>query len=221
MIAVHRQKLVALRLVAIALGRPASVSQENRIVKLENSFIVPSAAEPVWNFMLDVERVVPCMPGAEITETVDERTWKGKVSVKLGPVSLSFAGTVVRQETDQTARRVVLKARGSESRGKGTAAATITSQLEPVDGGTRVGIVTDLTLSGAVAQYGRGLIADVSKRFTDQFAECLAGQISARGAEAASAPAQAAKPISGIRLALWALLRAIGRLFGLRGRDQV
>ncbi len=188
-------------------------------MKLENSFIVPGATDQVWKFMLDVERVVPCMPGAEITETVDERTWKGKVSVKLGPVSLAFAGTVVREEANEAARRVVLNARGSESRGKGTAAATVTSQLEPADGGTRVGIITDLTLSGAVAGYGRGLIADVSKRFTDQFAECLASQISASGAEAAAPPAGAAKPISGIRLALWALFRAIARIFR-RGRGS-
>ncbi len=190
-------------------------------MKLENSFVVPDAADRVWKFMLDVERVVPCMPGAEITETVDERTWKGKVSVKLGPVSLAFAGTVVREEMDEAARRVVLNARGSESRGKGTAMAKISSQLEPADGGTRVEIVTDLTLSGAVAQYGRGLIADVSKRFTDQFADCLAGQISVSGADAGSRPAEAAKPISGLRLGLWALFRAVGRLFGSRGRDSV
>ncbi len=188
-------------------------------MKLENSFVVPGASDQVWTFMLDVERVVPCMPGAEITETVDERTWKGRVSVKLGPVSLSFAGTVVREETDEAARRVVLNAKGSEARGKGTAAATITSQLEPADGGTRVGIVTDLSLSGPVAQYGRGLIVDVSKRFTDQFADCLASQISAAGAEGAVPPPAAAKPISGLRLGLWALFRAVGRLFGLRGRD--
>ena len=189
-------------------------------MKLENSFVVPGAPDDVWSFMLDVERVVPCMPGAEITETVDDRTWKGKVSVKLGPVSLAFVGTVVRDETDEEARRVVLKARGSEARGKGIASATVTSQLESTEDGTKVGIVTDLTLSGAVAQYGRGLIADVSQRFTDQFADCLAGQLTASGdgAEASAAPA-AAKPISGLRLGLWALFRAIGRIFGF-GRSS-
>lgn len=190
-------------------------------MKLENSFVVPGAPDDVWAFMLDVERVVPCMPGAEITETVDERTWKGKVSIKLGPVSLAFVGRVVREETDEAARRVVLGAKGSEARGKGMASATVTSQLLPAGDGTRVDIVTDLVLSGAVAQYGRGLVADVSRRFTDEFARCLAGQLgaSSSGVGEAAVPAPAAKPISGIRLGVWALFRAIGRLFG-RGRPK-
>ncbi len=181
-------------------------------MKLENSFTVPGAPDDVWDFMLDVERVIPCMPGAEITEAVDERTWKGRIKVKLGPVSLSFAGTVVRDETDEAARRVVLKARGAEARGKGMASATIISRLEAADNGTRVGILTDLSLSGAVAQYGRGLISDVSQRFTDQFADCIAGQLAYSAGAGAAAPAPAAKPISGIRLGLWALLGAVGRL---------
>lgn len=188
-------------------------------MKLENSFVVPGALEKVWTFMLDVERVVPCMPGAELTETVDEKTWKGKTSIKLGPVALSFAGTVVREEVDEAARRVVLKAKGSEARGKGIASATVTSQLETAEGGTRVNIVTDLTLSGAVAQYGRGLIGDVSKRFIDEFAQCLAGQLAGPAERGAEAPAPATKPISGFRLGLWALTRAIARLFGI-GRSR-
>jgi carbon monoxide dehydrogenase subunit G len=183
-------------------------------MKLENSFVVPGSPDEVWDFMLDVERVVPCMPGAELTETVDERTWKGKVGVRLGPVSLSFTGTVVREETDEAERRVVLKAQGSEARGKGMASATVTSRLEPAEGGTRVDLVTDLSLSGAVAQYGRGLIADVSRRFTDEFAECLAGQLgrSKVAGEAGAAAAPAARPVSGLRLGLWVLFRAAGRL---------
>jgi carbon monoxide dehydrogenase subunit G len=184
-------------------------------VKLENSFVVPAAPDRVWALLLDVEQVVPCMPGAELTETIDERTWKGKVSVKLGPVSLSFAGTVVRERVEEEARRVVLKARGSEARGKGLVSATVTSRLEPSDGGTRIEIVTDLTLSGAVAQYGRGLITDVSRRFTDEFARCLADRLSVpEGVAASGEPAAAsapARPIPGLRLSLSLLFAALGR----------
>lgn len=182
---------------------------------IENQFEVPAPLEHVWNYLLDVEKVAPCMPGAELTETVDERTWKGKVVVKLGPVSLSFAGTVTMEERDDAAHRVVLKASGMEQRGKGAAQATVTSWLEPADGATRVTISQDITLSGPVAQYSRGMMQDVSARLTEQFAECLKTNMAA---EAAAAPGQAvptaaAQPVAGLRLALWALFRAIGRFF--------
>ncbi len=166
--------------------------------------------------MLDVEQVAPCMPGAEITGKVDERTWKGKVGIKLGPVSLAFAGTLVREEVDESAKRVVLKAEGSETRGKGAASAAVTSKLEATDEGTRVDVITDLTISGAVAQYGRGMIADVAQRFTAEFAQCLAARMGSPAGEAGAeaAPPPVAKPVSGLRLGVWALFRAIGRLFG-------
>lgn len=181
-------------------------------MELKNEFVVPAPPDRVWDFMLDVEKVAPCMPGAEITGTVDEVTWKGKVSIKLGPVSLAFAGTVARQETDEEAHRVVLKAQGTETRGKGAASAAVTSRLEPADEGTRVMVLTDLVISGPVAQYGRGLIADVAERFTADFAQCLAARLSAEGdADGDGAPQSAAKPVSGIRLGLWALFRAFGR----------
>lgn len=177
-------------------------------MKLENAFEVPAAPEEVWAFMLDVERVAPCMPGAELTEVVDERTWRGKVTVKVGPVSLSYQGQVVMAERDDEGRRAVLKAEGRETKGKGIAQALVTSVLEATDGGTRVAISTDLTLSGAVAQYGRGMIGDVSQRLTNQFAECLAARLTAPPGEGLS---PAAKPVAGLRLGIWALLRAMRR----------
>jgi uncharacterized protein len=191
-------------------------------VELENSFEVPAPPERVWDFMLDLERVTPCMPGAELEDLPDERTWKGKVTVKLGAVSLSYAATAVIDEQDELARQVVIKAKGRETRGKGNASATIKSRVEPVDGGgTRVLMHTGLTISGAVAQYGRGMIADVSSRLTDEFANCLQARIAAPGAstdDGPGAPAQAervavAKPIGGLRLGLWAIWRAILRFF--------
>src|SRR5204863_7263248 len=113
--------------------------------------------------LLDVAKIAPCLPGAKLTETVDDRNWKGKVVVKLGPVSLSFAGTVTLTERDDAAHRVVLKAQGMEQRGKGAATALVTAWAESMDGGgTKVRFSQDLTVSGAVAQYSRGMMQDVS-----------------------------------------------------------
>jgi carbon monoxide dehydrogenase subunit G len=181
-------------------------------VRLENSFEVPAPPEQVWDFLLDVSGVVPCMPGAELTEIVDDRTWKGKVSVRLGAVSLSYLGTVVMEERDERGRTVVLEAKGTEARGKGMASARSTSRLEPTgNGGTRVVIETDLTLAGAVAQFGRGMIADVSQRLTDEFADCLKDRLTSGAEEAV--PASAGRPVAGLRLGAWALIRALGRFF--------
>lgn len=187
-------------------------------MRLENSFEVLAPLDQVWDFMLDVPRVAPCMPGCELTDVVDEETWKGKVLVKLGPVSLSYAGKAVMVERDDASHRVVIKADGTETRGKGTASALVTSHMEQAgDGKTRVVIQTDLSLSGAVAQFGRGMIADVSQRLTDQFARNLQERMAAPG-EAGSDPPAAAEPVAGIRLGLWALLRAVGRFLARIGR---
>jgi carbon monoxide dehydrogenase subunit G len=210
-------------------------------MQIQNEFVVKAPIDRVWTYLLDVERVAPCMPGAQLTEVVDDRTWKGKTSVKIGPVALSFAGTVVLQERDDVSHRVVLKAQGMEQRGKGAASAVATSQLAEVDGGTRVTLDTDLTITGAVAQYGRGMILDISQRMTREFAQCLEANIvaqaeaaageasSAEGPAAAEAPAapaashaprQVARPVKGFRLALWALWRVVVRFFRrLAGRN--
>ena len=187
-------------------------------MRLENSFDVPAPISQVWEFMLDVPRVAPCMPGCELTEVVDEQTWKGKVNVKLGPVSLSYAGKAVMLERDDGAHRVVLKADGTETKGKGTASARVNSHMEESDGATRVLIQTDLTLSGAVAQFGRGMIADISQRLTDQFAENLRERMAAPAVESGDDPPAAAQPVAGVRLGLWAMFRAIGRFFARIGR---
>jgi carbon monoxide dehydrogenase subunit G len=199
-------------------------------VQIENEFTVPAPIDHLWTYLLDVERVAPCMPGAELTEVVDDRTWKGRVNMKLGPVSLAFAGTVTIEERDDAGHRVVLHARGMEQKGKGAANAKVTSWLEPGQGDlTAVKMVADIQLTGAVAQLSRGLLPEVSRKLTAQFAECLhehmlAGEAvpGAPAAEgAAGAPPAAARPISGIRLGLAAIGSAIAgffrRLFGRRG----
>src|SRR5512134_271172 len=117
---------------------------------IENEFTVGRPVDELWMFLLDVERIAPCMPGAELTETIDDRHWKGKVNVKFGPVALSFAGTVEMTERDDEARRAVLHAKGMEQKGKGAANAIVTSWLEPAgaDGETNVKMTADITLTG-------------------------------------------------------------------------
>src|SRR5213593_645951 len=162
---------------------------------IENSFTVARPVDQVWAYLLDVEKIAPCMPGAELTETVDDRNWKGKLIMKFGPVSMSFAGSVEMAERDDSAHRVVLHARGTEQKGKGAADAKVTSWLEPADADTTVKMEADITLTGAAAQLSRGLLPEVSKRLTQQFADCLEANL---GTEAAAA----AKPVGGIRLGL-------------------
>ncbi len=196
---------------------------------IENEFTVATPVDELWAFLLDVERVAPCMPGAELTETIDDTHWKGKMNMKFGPVSMSFAGTVEMTERDDAAHKVVLTAKGMEAKGKGAANATATSWLEPgSDGATVVKLQADITLTGAVAQLSRGLIPEISKKLTKQFADCLEASLStpaaadaAAGEEAAAAPAApapVAKPVGGIGLglsAMWAtIVGFFKRLFG-------
>jgi uncharacterized protein len=191
---------------------------------IENSFDVSAPIDHVWPYLQDIEKVVPCMPGAELTETIDESNWKGKVTIKLGPVSMAFAGKVTLEELDETGHRAVLKASGMEQRGKGAASATITSTLEESPEGTRVRIVQDLKVSGQAAQFSRGMMQDVSNKLTQQFADCLQKNMQAEeqaepGVE--PVPMATAKPVKGIRLGLGALWRAILRFFTrLFGRSR-
>ena len=189
-------------------------------MKIENSFEVPAATETAWELLMDVPRVIPCMPGTELTEVVDESTWKAKMTVKLGPMSFAFATDVKREALDEHGRRATLSARARELRGRGGGQAAIESTLTPVDGGTRVDIVTELTLSGAVAQYGRGMVEDVSSQLVSRFADCLKGQLTPVAEEPAAVAAQPAPapaaPLSGLPLLLGALRRALVRLVGRR-----
>jgi carbon monoxide dehydrogenase subunit G len=138
------------------------------------------------------------------------------MAVKLGPISLSFKTDVKLEEADDAARHAKLSAKAREARGRGNASATIESSLTPQDGGTRVDIVTDLQLAGPVAQYGRGLVQDVSSQLVTQFAECLKAQLAASPDEATAAVKAQSKPVSGLRLGLGALWRSLRRLFRRR-----
>ena len=188
-------------------------------MRLENSFDVPAPRKAAWDLLMDVPRVVPCMPGAELEETVSDSVWKAKLSVKLGPIALTFATDVAREAADEAVGQVILNARARELRGRGGAQARIQSSLTEIEGGTRIDIVTDLTLSGAVAQYGRGIVQDVSLQLVGRFADCLKAQLVATPEEAAAAVAEQAKPVPGLSLGLGALGRAIARLLArLLGR---
>jgi carbon monoxide dehydrogenase subunit G len=182
-------------------------------VKLENSFEVPAPPEQAWALLMDVPRIIPCMPGAKLDETVDDSHWKATMAVKLGPISLSFITDVAREDEDVSAGRAKLSAKAREAKGRGNAQATIESTLTPQNGGTRVDIVTDLTLAGAVAQYGRGLVEDVSSQMVTKFADCLKKQLAASPEEAAAAVEAQSRPVGGLRLGLGALWRSLVRLF--------
>jgi carbon monoxide dehydrogenase subunit G len=182
-------------------------------MRIDNEFIVAAPLEQVWNYVLDAERLAPCAPGAELTEVVDERTWKGRLNVKVGPIAMSFGGTVVLQERDDQAHRAVLKAEGREQRGRGGATAFVRARMEPAGDGTKVVLETELSISGAAAQYGRGMLGDISQRMTNEFATCLEEKMNAAASSASvSEPlASTGGPVKGIRLALWATWRAMVR----------
>jgi len=169
-------------------------------VKLSNEFTVPAPADEAFAVLLDVERVAPCLPGASLAGG-DGETFDGAMTIKLGPVTSRFEGTVRIVEADRAGHRAVLRAEARDARGSGTAAATITTSLRAAGGGTRVAVETDLQVSGPVAQFGRGVMQDVSGKLMRQFADCLAVEMGgsaagdARGNGAVHAPAAAAPAI--------------------------
>ncbi len=169
---------------------------------------------------MDIEAVVPCVPGAELQERVDERTYKGKVSVRLGPMALSFAGTAQFEEINDAAHTAVVKAQGSDGKGRGSAGATVRFAVEPTAEGSKILVDTDLALSGSVAQYGRasGLIQGVANQITAQFARALAARIADGGVSTAGTTGEAspAKPISGFSVLGRALVAGLSN----RSRDD-
>jgi uncharacterized protein len=208
-------------------------------MEFDNSFEVPLPPDEAWRTLMDIERIAPCMPGAEVTEMVDARSFKGKVGVRLGPVALSFVGDAKFTEIDDAQHRARVAAQGRDAKGRGGASATVDFRLEPSAGGSKVLVHTDLALSGAVAQYGRGagMIQDLAARLINQFAESLKAQLATRApapsaseavpvsAATAAAPAASAppprpavppppaKPISGLSLLAQVVWAAIRRLF--------
>jgi len=152
-------------------------------IELDNSFTVPVPPEQAWDVLLDVERIVPCMPGASVT-SVDGDKIDGQVKVKLGPLSLTYKGTAKFTDKDQASHAFSLEASGKETRGAGTASASVQATLKPGDddGSTLVAIHTSLNVTGRPAQFGRSLLPEVSGKLIAQFATNLEAMISADGA---------------------------------------
>ena len=141
-------------------------------MELTNEFRVGVPVDQAWAVLTDLERIAPCMPGAQLQE-VEGDEYRGVVKVKVGPITAQYKGAASFREQDEAAHRAVLRAEGRETRGQGNASATITATLSDVSDGTSVKIVTDLTITGRVAQFGRGVLADVSAKLLGQFVECL------------------------------------------------
>jgi uncharacterized protein len=141
-------------------------------VDLTNEFRVGVPVERAWEVLTDVERIAPCMPGAQLQE-IEGDEYRGIVKVKVGPITAQYKGAARFVEQDEAGHRAVLRAEGRETRGQGNANATITAQLEPDGEGTKISVITDLTITGRVAQFGRGVLADVSTKLLGQFADCL------------------------------------------------
>jgi uncharacterized protein len=210
-------------------------------MKLEHSFDVKAPLERVWQALVDVERVAPCLPGAEITEAGDAGSYRGNFTVKLGPTTASYRGELAIEEIDEQAHRAVMRATGSDKRGQGSAKATIVNVMRQEGELTKVEVETDFTITGRLARFGRGgMIQDVSNRLLRDFSKCLqetiesaepgAGQAAAQpsaeqtpaeNAQTAPAPTQAArpaprqaKPVGGLSLLFRVLVDRLKRLFG-------
>lgn len=162
-------------------------------MELHHEFTVPVPVDDAWHALLDIERVAPCLPGA-VVEDYDGKTVTGSVKVKVGPVTVAYRGTAVFEEQDEAAHRMVLVASGRETRGQGTARATVTGILTEGDGGTAVSVRTDLTVTGRPAQFGRGVLAEVGDRLVGQFASCLAERLAERTPAAEEQPEQPGEP---------------------------
>jgi len=171
-------------------------------MELTNDFRVAIPPATAWDVLTDVERIAPCMPGAQLQE-IEGDEYRGIVKVKVGPITAQYKGKATFIEQDADKHRAVLKAEGRDTRGQGNASATITATLTPDGDGTRVNVVTDLTVTGKVAQFGRGVLADVSAKLLDQFVECLEANVLSGAAagtsagDAASEPSEASEAAAG------------------------
>jgi uncharacterized protein len=182
---------------------------------ITNDFDVAQPVDRVWQFFQDIPQVATCLPGAELTESLGADKYRGKVAVRMGPVRLQFAGTADITERDEQARRIVVNASGAEERGHGQASMVVTAQLTPAGRGTKVAVTQDLQLAGAAAQYGRGMISDVSAVLMRDFSANMQDRIARidRGESADQLAASAATPASGFVLGLRAARMALTRVF--------
>jgi uncharacterized protein len=184
---------------------------------IKNEFEVAAPVEKVWDFFGNIPQVATCLPGTELTEDLGGDKYKGQVAIRMGPVKLSFAGTAHITERDEASHRIVVDANGAEARGRGQASMGVTATLTRAGRGTKVLVAQDLQLSGAAAQYGRGMISDVSSVLMRDFSVNLQDKIARleRGESLDTAgPARSASGLAlGVRAARMALMRVFRRFF--------
>jgi carbon monoxide dehydrogenase subunit G len=177
-------------------------------VLIENAFDIKASPDRVYSFLLDVNKVVACMPGAELAEQVDPQTFKGKVKIKVGPVTVAYDGVARISERDDAKRTAILEAEGRETTAPGSARSRSAMSVEPNDAGSKVRISTEFSVAGRTAQFGRGLMEDVSKRLVAQMADCIREELESMppmaGGRAVSTLTQRApaKPVNALALIL-------------------
>ena len=188
-------------------------------MKIETAFTVPAPPDTAYRFLLDLERVAPCIPGGELGAPVGDGSYPARVTVKLGPMRLGYDGTLRIAERDDAARTAVLSAHARETRGSGSVQATMEMAVAAADGaGSSVAVTTELQLTGRAAQMGRGVVEDVARKLVDELAACLAARLSAGGDEAGDeAPAAGpARPVSALFLVRGLLRSRISTLLHRR-----
>jgi uncharacterized protein len=182
-------------------------------VLIKNDFDVAQPVDKVWKFFDDIPQVASCLPGAELTEDLGDDKYKGRVIVRMGPVKLQFAGIAEIKERDDVNKRIVVDANGADEKGRGQAAMLLTARLTQAAGGTKVSVDQDLQLQGAAAQYGRGMIADVSSVLMRDFATNMQSRIAAIDRGETAAQTATAAPAGGVGIGVRALVMALSRLF--------
>ncbi len=180
---------------------------------IKNDFEVAAPVGKVWQFFQDIPQVASCLPGTELTDDLGDDKYKGRVAVRMGPVRLQFAGEADITERNEAAKRLVVNATGAEEKGRGQASMVVTAVLAPAGRGTKVSVAQDLQLSGAAAQYGRGMISDVSAVLMRDFSVNLADRIDRAERGLAPSDQPAATPASGFTLGMRAALMALSRVF--------
>jgi carbon monoxide dehydrogenase subunit G len=182
---------------------------------IKNDFEVAEPVEKVWQFFDNIPQVAACLPGAELTDDLGDEKYKGRVAVRMGPVRLSFAGTADIAERDNAGKRIVVHASGADEKGRGQASMVVTATLVRSGRGTKVAVTQDLQLSGAAAQYGRGMISDVTAVLMRDFSTTMQDRIERieRGESPEQIAAAAASPAKGFTLGLRAAVMALSRVF--------
>lgn len=180
---------------------------------ITSDFEVAEPVDAVWRFFGDIPQVAACLPGAELDQELGEDAYGGTVAIRMGPVKLEFAGTAAIKERDEAGKRLVVDAAGADEKGRGQAAMLLTASLSPTAAGTSVEVVQDLQLSGAAAQYGRGMVADVTAVLMKDFATNMQARITAIEEGRSPDEVATAAPASGLGVAFAALRMALARVF--------